>query len=44
MKTRDTPYIDDQGKVDLAAVPANTNVIRHDGRIFALVEAGLPTR
>lgn len=42
VKTRDGRYIDDQGKLDLAAVPANTNVIRHDGRIYALVEAGLP--
>ncbi|MGC9670650.1 carotenoid oxygenase family protein [Planosporangium sp. 12N6] len=28
--------------LDLTAVPANTHVIRHDHRILALVEAGLP--
>jgi carotenoid cleavage dioxygenase len=30
------------GRPDLAAVIANTSVIRHAGRIFALVESGLP--
>jgi carotenoid cleavage dioxygenase len=28
--------------INLAANPANTNVIRHAGRIYALVESGLP--
>ncbi|NUP00872.1 MAG: dioxygenase [Nonomuraea sp.] len=30
------------GRLDLTAVPANTHVIAHARRIFALVEAGLP--
>jgi carotenoid cleavage dioxygenase-like enzyme len=33
---------DDEGHLDLAAVNANTNVIRHADRILALVENGLP--
>src|ERR687886_632830 len=28
--------------VDLTAVPANTHVVEHAGRLFALVENGLP--
>ncbi|GAA4193493.1 carotenoid oxygenase family protein [Streptosporangium oxazolinicum] len=32
----------DSGERDLAAVTANTSVIRHSERIFALVESGLP--
>lgn len=32
----------EDGTVDLAAVSANTNVVRHAGRIMALVENGLP--
>ncbi|GAB3964924.1 carotenoid oxygenase family protein [Actinoallomurus acanthiterrae] len=28
--------------IDLTATPANTSVIRHAGRVFALVETGLP--
>ncbi|CAM3612118.1 carotenoid oxygenase family protein [Kibdelosporangium persicum] len=35
------PYITEQG-FDLTAVHANTNVIRHAGKIFALVESGFP--
>ncbi|BCJ38643.1 hypothetical protein Athai_61460 [Actinocatenispora thailandica] len=35
------PFVSERG-VDLAAVPANTSVIRHADRILALVEAGLP--
>ncbi|WP_232320017.1 carotenoid oxygenase family protein [Herbidospora daliensis] len=42
VKTKEGVYVDDQGTFDLAVVPANTNVIRHDDRIYALVEAGLP--
>ncbi|MBO3750117.1 carotenoid oxygenase family protein [Streptosporangiaceae bacterium NEAU-GS5] len=40
--TDNAPYVSEEGVVDLAANPANTNVIRHAGRIYALVEAGLP--
>ncbi|GIH74678.1 carotenoid oxygenase family protein [Planobispora longispora] len=39
--TDDAPFISDKG-FDLAAVSANTHVIRHSGRILALVENGLP--
>ncbi len=35
------PFIGRSG-IDLSAVSANTNVIRHAGRILALVESGLP--
>ncbi|MEU8277602.1 carotenoid oxygenase family protein [Microbispora bryophytorum] len=35
------PYVHERG-VDLAAVPANTHVIRHADKILALVENGLP--
>jgi carotenoid cleavage dioxygenase-like enzyme len=35
-------FVRDKGVVDLAAVTANTNVIRHADRILALVENGLP--
>lgn len=35
------PFLSEAG-VDLAAVPANTHVISHGGRLFALVENGLP--
>ncbi|MEJ2888785.1 carotenoid oxygenase family protein [Actinomycetospora aeridis] len=35
------PFISESG-VDLTAVPANTHVIEHGGRLFALVENGLP--
>src|SRR3954463_5115624 len=35
------PFLSEAG-VDLAAVPANTHVIEHGGRLFALVENGLP--
>lgn len=35
------PYVGPNG-VDLTAVKANTSVIRHAGRILALIEAGLP--
>ncbi|GAA3444618.1 carotenoid oxygenase family protein [Planomonospora venezuelensis] len=39
--TDGAPFIGDAG-VDLAAVSANTSVVRHGGRILALVENGLP--
>jgi carotenoid cleavage dioxygenase len=39
--TDDAPYFTEEGR-DLAAVSANTSVIRHSDRIFALVESGLP--
>jgi len=35
-------FVDDEGHVDLTAVPANTHVIGHAGRILALVENGYP--
>jgi carotenoid cleavage dioxygenase-like enzyme len=35
------PFLSEAG-VDLTAVPANTHVIEHAGRLFALVENGLP--
>jgi carotenoid cleavage dioxygenase len=35
------PFMSEAG-VDLTAVPANTHVIEHAGRLFALVENGLP--
>jgi carotenoid cleavage dioxygenase-like enzyme len=37
-----SPSMRPDGTRDLAAVPANTHVIEHAGRILALVEAGLP--
>ncbi|GGO73766.1 carotenoid oxygenase family protein [Nonomuraea cavernae] len=39
--TDNAPFLGDQG-LDLAAVTANTHVIRHGERILALVENGLP--
>ncbi|MBT2232854.1 carotenoid oxygenase family protein [Nonomuraea sp. NEAU-A123] len=39
--TDNAPFTGESG-VDLAAVTANTSVIRHADRIFALVENGLP--
>lgn len=35
-------FVDDQGHVDHAAVPANTHVVGHAERILALVENGFP--
>ncbi|GLZ45931.1 retinal pigment epithelial membrane protein [Actinomycetospora sp. NBRC 106375] len=35
------PYLTDEG-IDYTAVPANTHVIEHGGRLFALVENGFP--
>jgi len=35
------PFLSEAG-IDLTAVPANTHVIEHAGRLFALVEVGLP--
>ncbi|GIH89976.1 carotenoid oxygenase family protein [Planobispora siamensis] len=40
--TEDARLVSDTGVVDRAAVTANTHVIRHSGRILALVESGLP--
>ncbi|WP_329090834.1 carotenoid oxygenase family protein [Streptosporangium sp. NBC_01469] len=40
--TDDAPFLTDSGERDLAAVTANTSVIRHSERILALVESGLP--
>jgi carotenoid cleavage dioxygenase len=39
--TDDAQYVTEQG-IDYTAVTANTSVIRHAGRILALVEAGFP--
>ncbi|MGR6923295.1 carotenoid oxygenase family protein [[Actinomadura] parvosata] len=39
--TDDAPFVGETG-VDLAAVSANTHVVRHSGRILALVENGFP--
>ncbi|NUR87475.1 MAG: dioxygenase [Nonomuraea sp.] len=39
--TEGAPFVSETG-VDLAAVSANTHVVRHAGRILALVENGLP--
>ena len=36
-------FISDEGVVDRTVVVANTNVIGHAGKIFALVENGFPT-
>jgi carotenoid cleavage dioxygenase-like enzyme len=36
------PFFRADGTMDLSAVSANTNVIRHAGRMLALVENGLP--
>jgi carotenoid cleavage dioxygenase-like enzyme len=36
------PFAGPGGRFDLTAVPANTHVIGHARRMFALVEAGLP--
>lgn len=40
--TSDAPFVRADGTLDRAAVPANTHVISHAGRILALVENGLP--
>ncbi|MFC4913190.1 carotenoid oxygenase family protein [Actinomadura gamaensis] len=40
--TNGAPYLRDDLSLDLAAVPANTHVIAHDGTVYALVENGLP--
>lgn len=39
--TDGAPYLGERG-VDLAATQANTHVIRHNDRIYALIEVGLP--
>ncbi|GGQ11930.1 carotenoid oxygenase family protein [Streptosporangium pseudovulgare] len=40
--TEDAPFVHADGTVDRTAVTANTHVVRHSGRILALVESGLP--
>ncbi|MCX4097102.1 carotenoid oxygenase family protein [Nocardia sp. alder85J] len=40
--TAGAPYLRPDLTVDLAANAANTNLIRHGGRLYALVENGLP--
>ena len=35
-------YVDDQGHVDFTVGPANTHIVRHAGRMLALVESGFP--
>ncbi|MFF0310939.1 carotenoid oxygenase family protein [Streptosporangium sp. NPDC004379] len=40
--TEGAPFIHVDGTVDRTAVPANTHVVHHSGRILALVENGLP--
>lgn len=37
------PFVSPEGVADRTAIVANTNVIGHAGRIYALVENGLPT-
>ena len=39
----DAAVISPAGEVDLTAGPANTHVVEHAGRIFALVESSYPT-
>ncbi|MFJ5646199.1 carotenoid oxygenase family protein [Streptomyces sp. NPDC093223] len=41
-KLAGAPYIRSDGTPDLAAVNANTHVIAHADKLFALVESGLP--
>ncbi|MFI6789602.1 carotenoid oxygenase family protein [Nonomuraea sp. NPDC050383] len=40
--TDGAPFVRADGSFDHAAVPANTHVVPHAGRILALVETGLP--
>ena len=42
--TDDLPFMDERGRRNLAASLANTSVVRHAGRILALVETSLPYR
>ncbi len=37
------PFVDENGNVDLTIAKANTSVVGHAGRIFALVESSFPT-
>lgn len=39
----DAPFVAEDGSVDRSVAKANTNVIGHAGRIFALVENAFPT-
>ena len=40
--TKGTPFVRDDATFDRRAVQANTHVVPHAGKIWALVEAGLP--
>ncbi|MBW8483884.1 carotenoid oxygenase family protein [Actinomadura parmotrematis] len=42
VRTAERPFLRGDRTVDLAAVPSNTHVIPHAGRILSLVEVGLP--
>jgi carotenoid cleavage dioxygenase len=42
VRTRSGPQRDEHGNPDLAVGVANTHVVRHAGRTFALVESSLP--
>jgi len=37
-------FVDDQGRVDHTAAKANTNIVGHAGKLFALVENAFPTQ
>jgi carotenoid cleavage dioxygenase len=43
LENPELPFVQEDGGVDRTAVVANTNVIGHAGRIYALVENGFPT-
>ena len=43
LENPELPFVKEDGSVDRTIVVANTNVIGHAGRIFALVENGFPT-
>jgi carotenoid cleavage dioxygenase len=37
-------FVDDQGRIDRTAGKANTNIVGHAGKLFALVENAFPTQ
>ncbi len=43
LENPDLSFVQEDGTVDRTLVVANTNVVGHAGRIYALVENGLPT-
>jgi carotenoid cleavage dioxygenase len=43
LENSELPFVGEDGSVDRTVVVANTNVIGHAGRIYALVENGFPT-